>query len=364
MFHETMTPGERTMSLLQTGWADRPGVGTFAFGFAARMTPGMTLGEVYSNPLKYAKAYIRVQQALGFDTGPTFGSASQGASEFGGVVEYPGPDSRSQAPSVRVHPLSTPDKVDALFVPDPAKVPEITREVEAARYVLENYPQGFNSPTIVCGSPFTWAGNAIGVETMLLWMIREPELAHKVLKAQAEFLGETAKYIINNAGPMMLFDGGPTESNDLISPKQFEQFALPYMLSTRKAALGAGIPGFLCHPCGDQNGNIKMWAQAPGNAGVNFDFRTPLEKIVEIFGPTGLVVGNIEPAKFQYSNYDWIYNEVTRCMNIAALHSPHGYIVGPGCEIPTDTPPLHVGAMLQATRDFAQTKEWQERRPR
>lgn len=85
---EEMTPQERLMSLYQTGRADRPGIGAFAMGFVARMTHGLTVGEIYEYPIKLAKAYLPVQQLFGFDTGPLFGHACTGAAEFGGEISY------------------------------------------------------------------------------------------------------------------------------------------------------------------------------------------------------------------------------------------------------------------------------------
>ena len=286
MWTETMTPGERIMSLMQTGWADRPAVGAFALGFIAVQNPGLSVGECYAEPLKFAKAYIKVQKTIGFDSGPMFGHASVGAAEFGGDLEYPAPGSRAQSPMIRAHPINSAEKVDSMQVPEMANVPEVVRDVEAGQWVIKNYPAGYNAPTFVCGSPFTWAGNAIGVEDMLMWMIMEPDLVHKVLWKMSEFCGDKAKYILANVGPAMLFDGGPTESNDLISPEQFEAFALPPLVESRKKGLAAGVPGYMCHPCGDQNGNINLWARVPGTAAINFDFRTSLQKIVEVFGKT------------------------------------------------------------------------------
>lgn len=335
MWTETMTPFERLMSLHQTGWADRPGVGAFAMGMIPKLTPGLTIGECYEDPVKFAKAYLPIQQLFGFDTGPLFGHACSGAAEFGGTISYPAPDSRSQSPMIRSHPLNTPEKVDAMEVPDPATAGEVEKTCQGARYVLKNFPDGYKSPSIVTGTPFTWAGNAVGVETMLLWMIKQPDLVHKVLKGVTEFLIEQAKYIVKTVGPIMLFDGGPSDANDLISPKQFETFALPYLIKVREGALKAGIPGFLAHPCGNQVKNVEMWARVPGSFGINFDYRTPLETCVKVFGPTTMVIGNIEPAKFQYSNYGWIYQKTMESLR-TAYNAPHGYMVGPGCEIPTD----------------------------
>lgn len=363
MWTETMTPGERMMSLMQTGWADRPAVGAFALGLIAVQTPGLSIGECYGDPVKFAKAYIRVQRTLGFDSGPLFGHASVGAAEFGGVLEYPAPDSRAQSPIIRVHPIDSAEKVDAMSVPEMKDVPEVVRDSIAGQWVMKNYPAGYNAPSFVCGSAFTMAGNAIGVEDMLMWMIMEPGLVHKVVGKMGEFCVAKAKYILKNVGPVMLFDGGPTDSNDLISPDQFEAFALPVLVETRKKALAAGVPGFMAHPCGDQNGNINLWARVPGTAAINFDFRTPLQKVVEVFGKTTMIVGNIEPAMFQYKGYDWVYDKTTECMGIAGT-VPHGYMVGPGCDMPVSTPAINLGAMLHATQAFAQSKAWQDAKPR
>jgi len=359
-----MTPFERLMSLYSTGWADRPAIGAFAMGLVPKLTPGLTIGECYENPLKFAKAYLRVQEMFGFDTGPLFGHACTGAAEWGGELSYPGPNSRAQSPIIRSHPIDTPEKVDKMDVPDPAKAGEIERMCAGARYVMANYPDGYKNPSLVAGTPFTWAGNAVGVETMLLWMIREPSLVHKVLKNVSAFLVDEARYISETVGPCMLFDGGPSDANDLISPVQFEQFALPSLKEVRLGALKNGIPGFLAHPCGNQIKNVEMWATVPGTFAINFDFRTPLPVILKNFGESTMILGNIEPAKFQYSNYDWLYDKTTEYLNLAATKVKHGYGCGPGCEIPTDTPPIHLSAMIQATRKYAQSKAWQDHKPK
>lgn len=359
---EEITPIERLMSLYQTGWADRPGIGAFAMGFIARMSPGLSVGELYKDQLLFVRAYLKVQELFGFDSGPLIGHACFGAAEFGGELSYPSPTSRGQSPGVKKHPVTTPEQVDALEVPDPKEAGEIPMQMEATKYVLDNYPEGYKNPSPVGGTPFTAAGNVMGVERMLVWMAKQPDLVHTVLKKVTEFYVELVKYYIDEVGPLLFFDGGPTDSNDLISPKQFEEFSLPYFMEFRKKTVKLGAQ-FLCHPCGNQTKNAHMWAQPPGTFAVNFDFRTPLEQCVETFKSTSMVVGNIEPAKFLTMDYDGIYNKTMEYLHIAATQCPHGYMVGPGCELPVDTPAVNLYAMIRATKDYAQSKEWQEHRP-
>jgi uroporphyrinogen decarboxylase len=365
MFKDTMTPSERLMSLYQTGWADRPGAGAFAMGFVPKQHRGMTIGECYKDPVIFAKAFLPVQMLYGFDTGPLFGHACAGAAEYGGELSYPGANSRAQSPIIVRHPITTPDAVDHMEVPDPATAGEIEAWCRGARYVMENYPEGYKNPTVQAGDSFSNAGNVIGVETMLIWMLKQPDLVHKVLDNVSQFLIDEVEYVLSTVGPVMFFDGGPTDSNDLISAQQFEQFALPSLIKVRKGALKLGAPaGFLCHPCGNQSNNAKLWAQVPASFGINFDYRTPLPKIIDIFGKSTMVVGNIEPAKFMINSYDEIYKTTMDHLKLAATKCQHGYVVGPGCELPVTTPPANLFAMVSAARDYAQTKEWQERKPK
>jgi uroporphyrinogen decarboxylase len=364
MFRETMTPAERMLSLRQTGWADRPAIGSFAKGFIAMQTPGLSIGEYYRDPIKLAKSYIRVWELYGFDTGPSFGHACCGAAEFGGELTYPGPTSRAQSPMISKHPVTTPDAVDAMEIPDPAHAGELPKLCEGAKYVMDNYPAGYKSPSISHGDAFSWAVNVVGAETLLEWMVNEPELVHIVLKKVSDYLADAASYIVKTVGPIVCSSSGPADSNDLISPKQFEEFSLPYLIGVHQRSVKAGLRGLTAHPCGNHTQNIHMWAKVPGVTGINFDYRTPLDMCVEVFGDKTMVIGNIEPAKFLYSDYDWIYNKTLECMDVAATKSKFGYMVGPGCEMPTSTPGLYIAAMVQATRHYAESKEWQEHKPK
>ncbi len=358
MFHDTMTPFERIMSLRQTGAADRPGVSPSAAGIISKMVHGLTLGEMYIDPVKFAKGYLYVQQMFGFDGGPMFGHGSLGVAEFGGKIAYPAPNSRAQCPFIVERPIHSLEDVDRIEVPDPRTAGEIPKEVEAARYVLKNYPPELRSASIATGTNFTMTGNIIGVERMLLWMIREPGAVHRMQKKVADYEVELVKHCLKELGPMMFYDGGPVDSNDLIDPKQFEEFALRHMTDFRLRALAAGAPGFMTHPCGDQRENMELWLRAPGSFAMLFDYRSPLSDLVKKIAPRMMIIGNIEPAHFINHDYDSIYKISWECLHTAATHCPLGYMIAPGCEIPVDTPATNLFAMIKATKDYAETAEW------
>jgi uroporphyrinogen decarboxylase len=359
-FLETMTPMERINSLHETGCADRPGISAFAMGMVPRMTYGLTVGEGYANPLSFAKAYLHIWQLFGFDNGPLFGHACAGNAEFGGTLAYPGKRSKANSPFIVNHAINLPEDVDRMTVPDPSTVGEVPKIVEACRYVFKEYPDGYRSPSVVVGTPFTWVVNIVGMETVLVWMIKSPELVYKLLNKVVEFQIEYAKYLVETLEPMVLFEGGLAESNDFISAKQFEYFVLPYLREYHAGAMKHGAIGINSHPCGDQTRNIKLWKELKDIRFINFDYRTPISRVVEEFHNDSTVVGNLEPFSFVSQDFDSIYSKTRESLHVAATKCNRGYVVGPGCEMPSSVPPANLFAMVQATRDYAESSEWRD----
>ncbi|WP_026068804.1 uroporphyrinogen decarboxylase family protein [Methanomassiliicoccus luminyensis] len=353
MFREKMTPKERINSLHETGRADRPGISVLAMGLVPRMTGVLTIGECYEDPIKYARAFLRVQELFGFDSGPVFGHPACGAAEFGGKLLYPRANSKMQSPVIAKHPLTKLEDIDRLEVPDPAKAGEIPRLVAGAKYVLDNYPDGYRNPMLVSGDPFTWAGNIIGMDTMLMWIEQDPALVAKALDIVAEFEIEVVKYALRELGEVTFFDGAVCCSNDLINAKRFKQLALPPLVKYRVESIKAGAERFVSHPCGDQSKNIDFWGQVPGTYTINFDFRTPLELCVSKLDKEMTIAGNIECMHFLIGDYDWIYRKSYDKLKFAATRCRRGYLVGPGCEIPPNSSPVNIHALVSAARDYA-----------
>ncbi|OKY78531.1 MAG: Methylcobalamin:coenzyme M methyltransferase MtbA [Candidatus Methanohalarchaeum thermophilum] len=350
---DELTPKERIFGMVEGKEVDRPGIGSFAMAFISKQVHGLSVRDCYTDWEKFLKYYLKVQKMYGFDSPPLVGHASMGAAEFGGEYKYPEEGSNLQSPAVKKHPVDSVDDVYDLEIPDPSEAGEIPEMLGAAEYVKENYPKGYDAVSVVVGSPFTWAGNIADVNNLMKWTVREPDAVHKLQEKVVDFLIEYLKVLLETGGEVVMpFDGGPTESNDLLSPDQFEEFVLPHWKDFRERALDLGVPGFLCHPCGNQTKNLKFYKELPGTLAVNFDFRTPLKDVVEELGDQAMIVGSIEPAKFLSKDDEWIYERSMEQLEIAA-DAPHGYMIGPGCELPVDTPPLNFHAMCQAVRDYA-----------
>jgi uroporphyrinogen decarboxylase len=357
MFKEIMTPKERFDSLYRTGRADRPGVGTFSVAWVAKMA-GLSPGICFQHPVKMAHSYIAVQKLFGFDNGPHFGHLASGAAEFGGRLRYPDMDSRNPYPVIIERPVNSPEDVDRLEIPDPRKAGEIPEQIQGIRYVLNEYPEGYRNPSIITGDPFTRAASVVGIESILMWITAEPKLVDALLKKVVDFSIEEINYIVRTVGPIDFFDAGTSDSNDLITPQQFEKYALPAFQMYRRGAIKVGAERFIAHPCGNQIKNLDYWASIPGTYAFNFDFRTPLPLCIQKLAASSMIMGNIEPDQFVYGNYTSIQKSSKRLLSLAADNCPHGFVLGPGCEMPYDAVPVNVFSMIESAREYAEAKSW------
>ncbi|MCL4439766.1 MAG: uroporphyrinogen decarboxylase family protein [Firmicutes bacterium] len=347
---ETMSPPERMHALLTGQKLDRVPFIPFIFGYTAVAT-GYKVGDIYAEPEISFRAQLLTQELFGYDGSPLYGYASYGGWELGGEIHFPY-GKWEQAPNVTRHPLSTREAIEEY------EVPEDVSKCGAVPLMLRfsDLQAQYGMPVIVqAGTPFTCAGAAIGEEIMLKWMRKEPQLVHQVLRKTTDFLLKVIELFVKRYGAerMMAFDGGPTEANQLISPKQFEEFALPYVSEIHDKAIAMGINTFFTHICGEQNLNLPYWEKVDcGNPGiVSVGHEVSLDKAKQIFGERNIVAGNINTTVIQMGTPEEVY-ELTKNIILQGKDSPRGFVLMAGCEVPVLAPPINIYYMMKALRDF------------
>ncbi|MEN3017431.1 MAG: uroporphyrinogen decarboxylase family protein, partial [Candidatus Methanosuratincola petrocarbonis] len=222
---ERMTPMERMGAVLMGQKPDRVPVNPFILGFAAKVC-NLPIGDLYADAKKSFRAQVLCAEMYGYDATPMYGYASYGAWEFGGKIGMPYEAGQS-APYVIKHPVETPEDVDKLEVPDPKNAGSIPISMGVGKLCYEN-----RMPVIFqCGEILTTSAMVAEPARILSWMIRKPEVVHKLHKKIAEYFVAVADYFTSTFGAdkCMAFTGGPVESNKLINPNQFATFVYPYM---------------------------------------------------------------------------------------------------------------------------------------
>ena len=173
-------------------------------------------------------------------------------------------------------------------------------------------------------------------------------------KATAMYIN-ALEYFASQFGPenCVLFDVGPTEANTVIAPQKFEEFVYPYTLQLHTRIRDLGFPGVLIHPCADQNQNIPYYVKLReelGWAGKYFWLfgpETPIADQIEAFGDHDVICGNVDPPSFQVKSYEEVFQLCKENLE-AGKDSPSGFILSPGCEMPPNTPPVNLMAIVDA----------------
>ncbi len=345
---EQMTSRQRMEALLNRQPVDRVAFDHRGRGFSARNV-GYEVADIYEHPAKSFQAQLWTAEQYGSDGTPVYSFVSYGAWEFGGEIRYPR-DRHESGPSVVRRPVDKPEDLWKLEMPDVRTAGCIPRQMEFAKLQDEH-----GVPiTFICGSPFTFAANLCGVEKFMLWIVDCPEAVHKAMRLMTDHLLEVAKYFVDTFGKNRLIarTAAPTESNGLISPRQFRDFALPYIKELHGRVLEMGVRTIHCHICGDHNANLPYWAEVPmGDPGVvNIAPEIDILTAAKHF-PNDIISGNIRPQLIAMGPPEQIYAACREAIGKGKM-CRNGYILTAGCETPASTPPYHMYVMKKACDEF------------
>ncbi|MEJ2740051.1 MAG: uroporphyrinogen decarboxylase family protein, partial [Dehalococcoidia bacterium] len=201
---------------------------------------------------------------------------------------------------------------------------------------------------------YNLACNIVGLDRFLKWLIKKPDMAHYLINelsdwSRARLPEQSEKLGIEG---VMGRSGSPTASNQLISPKQFAEFALPGLMDGEKRLRALGYRTTYTHICGEHNANLPYWAQIdfgdPGIIGIGHEVQ--LEKAAYYF-PNDIILGNLDPAIIQTGTPDEVY-EATRKVVEEGKKIQGGYIFSPGCDLPPRSPIENIRMMNKAVDDF------------
>jgi len=346
---DRMNTKERMKALFDGQSIDRVPLYPFILGFCARNV-GYPIHSIYEEPAKSFDAQSLTLEQFGFDWGPMYGYASYGTWEFGGEVKMP-IGGYEQAPMHTKFPVQSEADVESLRLPDVKTAGSLPLAMEFSRLQETTV----TPITVVSGGNFTIAGNICSVEKLCRWMIKKPELADRILRMATDHIVETVTHWADTFGAERIFPQiwEPSASNNIISPKQFERFVLPYLIGSSKRILDLGVKHILYHICGEQNKNLPLWAQVPmGNPGVcSFGHEVDIDTAIKHVGQSSIIAGNISPSSLQNDSPARIY-ELCKTAIETGRKAPRGFMLMPGCEIPPSTPPHNVYVMRKAINDF------------
>ena len=344
-----MNSKERVDSLFNRRQPDRVALHALSNAFNS-VNAGYEASVAYVDPAKAFEAMLWTYEQYDWELHIQYCLHSVTAvMDFGGKVRMPkGP--YEGALVVEKHPMDQAADFDRLELPDPRTAGRIPQALEYARL---QHAQGLPA-TFFSRSPFTFAANFCGLETFAKWLFKQKDLCRRMMDLALEHIIRVLRVWVDEFGPegVWLWISSPSESNQILSPRFFERFALPYhhQLHQRVKELGIGRFGF--HICGDQNKNLPALAEAqpwPHPALLSFGHEVDLADAARCF-PDDIIYGNLEPSFIQTASPQAVY-DLARDTIAKGKGLDNGFVLGTGCGLPATAPPAKVFAVSKAVRD-------------
>ncbi|HMM19672.1 MAG TPA: uroporphyrinogen decarboxylase family protein [Selenomonadales bacterium] len=340
MLTDQMTPLERMAAYNKGGTVDRllciPSVGNGA----ARVI-GAKISQFKNNGALIAKAQIEAYRLFKYDVVRIFTDLYVQAEAMGAKVIYP-MDETAHLESPAIDNIAD---IDQLQPPDPYKDGQLPEFLKAMEITLAEVGKEVGVVgSITC--PFTTASFLIGAEQLTKLMLRDPQTAHKLCRIALEANLTWAEAILDTGCGVTLSD--PVASSTIISPRQFKEFAFPYLQKLIGYINSRGKSATL-HICGKTN---KIWQDMAdtGAACLSLDNVIDMAAAKEAVGGRIRLTGNVDPSAvmLQGSVAD-VKQAVLDCVG-KTFDSPKGYIVSSGCSLPTEVPFANIHAMLDTVR--------------
>ena len=211
--------------------------------------------------------------------------------------------------------------------------------IEATRILYDRVSDKYFIGAYITG-PLTLAMELIGFKEIIKHFMRERHTIIGMFSKLTEFLQNYAKELIDaGANGIMILE----PCCALVSPKLFKQL-IPYLNKLCESILRHEAHPFL-HICGDARHLLEIFPEVKASV-FHIDYTVSLRKARRKLGDR-CIMGNISTSLLLTCKEAKIKKIAMKCIEEAGTHY---YILSTGCEIPPQTPPNNVKALIMATR--------------
>ena len=334
-----MNSMERIKAAVDFQTPDRVPVIAQVFGHAATLA-GVSLGDYVRDGALLAHCQIQALEHYDYDVVFALMDVSVETEAVGSVLTY----RTDQYPIIRSYALADGADLDTLSVPDPHQAGRMPELLKAARILRREVGDDVLVVGCVLG-PMTLATQLLGVETALYLAIDEPEQFARLLDFAAQVVIRFGVAQMEAGAHLpIVFD--PSSSPAVIPGQFYREFELPRLQKVFAAFKQAGAVANWLHIAGPTEPILPFYPQA-GVDIANFDYCVnPLDALQVL--PQTCLNGNIKPLSFVEAAPEEIAAESSRLLNLFADRG--GFILSSGCEIPPESKPENIAAMVLAAR--------------
>ena len=330
---------EKITATIKMQHVERVPVIAQVFGHAATLA-GVSINQYVSDGETLARCQLNAQRKYGYDAVFSVMDTSVETEAMGSILHY----YRNMYPVVAKHVLSPDIDLSDLVVPDPqeaGRMPEMLKALGILRKEL-------GDETLVVGcvlGPFTLAGQLLGLENTLYLAIDDPERLEWLLDFATEVLISFGRAQLKAGAHLpIVFD--PAASPAVIPPSFFREFELPRLRRLFQALESGGSACNWLHIAGPAAPILPYYRDA-GVDIANFDYCVSMDEANNML-PTICLDGNIKSLSFVEGTPAEIRKESKKLLRY--FRKRGGFILSSGCEIPPESKPENIAAMVQAVR--------------
>ncbi len=340
-----MTPKETILKAFEGGRADRVPVTLFGAGMWSIRHYGSSFQELSEDALRMSDMLVTMSEKLLCDivyAGSGYNNFH--ASALGGSIKF----REIGAPDLEAPLVASEEDLQKLDISriNSDKVVDATREATrlAKTKIGNNY-----AVTLTAWGPFTLAARFVGEEAMMKATFKRPAFVEKVVDFATQLLIRLYEPLLEDGTLEVISLADPTASGDLISKKQFEKFALPYLKKFTDWARSKGAHTLL-HICGNTTDRLDLFP-ATGASCISLDHKTDIVKAKEVLHGKMCFGGNVDPVKIMLNGSVQEVEEECRRI-ISTVGTDGGFVLMPGCDIPPTVPYENIQKLIQVAREW------------
>ncbi|MBE0428275.1 MAG: uroporphyrinogen decarboxylase family protein [Thermoleophilia bacterium] len=266
------------------------------------------------------------------------------ASAFGGGIKY----REMGAPDLKEHLVDTAEDIDKLDYSALDRNEVINTVKEALRETKKKIGDEY-VVTMTAWGPYTLAARFVGEETMMKATFKRPDFVHKMADFTTGLLIHLFEPLVRDGTLEVISLADPTASGDLISKKQFREFALPYLKKFTDWAKQHDRHT-LVHICGNTTDRLDLMVDT-GASCISLDHKTDIAKAKETLHGKMCFGGNIDPVAVMDQGSPAQVEEVSRRI-IETAGTDGGFVLMPGCDIPPTVPYENIEAFIRTAREW------------
>jgi uroporphyrinogen decarboxylase len=337
---------ERTRIVLNGGIPDRVPVDLHNFLVTARLMQTANFADFFRDGEALAEGQILAWRRYGHDVLLIENGTAALAQACGVKVVY----QSDSAPVAKDPAIQNLGEVENLRIPDPYKDPLLSELLKATRIVVRE----IGDQAFIIGrgdqGPFSLACEIRGMEQFML-DIALNEQPEKIMRLLDFCCQVTTRYCLAQIeqGAHATSIGDSPSGPDVISPRAYRKYAQPFVTKLVHQLKSHNIR-LAYHICGNATPIISEMVSTGADI-LEIDQKSDQKVCKTSANKSCVLLGPIDPSEVMGRGTPAKVTEKCR-EAIENLAPGGGFILGPGCALPANTPDENIMAMIEAARTF------------